>query len=197
MEKSVRFLFFNRILYVGIYKTRKKGEKTYETKCKTHRCSIPCISPIVYRLCIRICSGNKLATVNYTYDLLDRVESVTYDNEADVTYGYQYNAEGSLSGIKVNGVKTYDYVYDSLGRLIYSTKFQNQIPALRTSHQYDTSDRITAQNWQIGTESFSESYTYNSQDGTLSSMKIGENDTLGFQYNSLKFLQKMEWENLI
>ena len=136
--------------------------------------------------------NSTLATVNYTYDLLDRVETVTYDNdnEADVIYGYQYSADGSLSGIKVNGVKTYDYVYDSLGRLIYSTKFQNRIPVLRTSHQYDTSDRITAQNWQIGTESFSESYSYNSDDGTISTMKIGENDTLGFQYNSLKQLSK-------
>ena len=80
-----------------------------------------------------------------------------------------------------------DYTYDSLGRLIYSAKLQNQHPVLYTSHQYDTSNRIKNQNWQIGSDSFSESYTYNENDGTLNSMTSG-GDALGFAYNNLKQL---------
>ena len=109
----------------------------------------------------RILYGNKFTTrknsgKSYTYDHLDRVKSVTYDNdndnEADVTYHYKYSSDGSLSGILKNGQRAYDYRYDSLGRLIYSAKFENGIPVLRTSHSYDTSDRITAQDWQIGAD---------------------------------------------
>ena len=132
-----------------------------------------------------------LATIHYTYDKLDRVKSVTYDNnnEEDVTYGYKYSTDGSLSEITESGEKIYDYTYDSLGRLIYSTRFENGIPVLRTAHQYDTSDRITIQNWQIGNEEFSESYEYHSADGTLKSMATG-GDALEFNYNHLKQLSK-------
>ena len=61
----------------------------------------------------------------------------------------------------MNGKKAYEYTYDSLGRLIYSTKLQGGNTVLFTSHEYDTSDRITGQTWQIGEDAFRESYTYN------------------------------------
>ena len=124
--------------------------------------------------------------VTYTYDALERVKSVKY-SDTNTTYGYNYSAEGSLAGITVNGTPAYEYTYDSLGRLIYSAKLQNQRPVLYTSHQYDTSNRIENQSWQIGSDSFSESYTYNENDGTLSSMTSG-GDALGFTYNNLKQL---------
>ena len=42
----------------------------------------------------------------------------------------------------------------------------------RTEHLYDTANRLTAQNWTVGSSSFTEQYTYNGTDGTLSSFGI-------------------------
>lgn len=137
-------------------------------------------------MCLKKAPHSKAVVVNYTYDKLERVASVNYD-DTDTTYGYHYSSDGSLAGITVNGAPAYDYTYDSLGRLIYSAKLQDKRPVLYTSHQYDTSNRLTEQNWQIGSDSFSESYTYNQNDGTLTSMTSG-GDTLAFSYNNLKQL---------
>ena len=113
-------------------------------------------------MCLKKAPHSTVSTVDYTYDKLDRVKTVKYSDAGNsTTYGYRYSADGSLSGITVNNEPAYDYVYDSLGRLIYSAKLQNNRPVLYTSHQYDTSDRLEKQSWQIGSDSFSESYTYN------------------------------------
>ena len=135
-------------------------------------------------------SSSPLATVSYGYDKLDRVKTVTYhdtNSGENTTYGYNYSADGSLAGITEDNELKYTYEYDSLGRLIYSSRLEDGKTKLYTSHQYDTSDRLTEQSWQIGNDSFTESYTYSSTDGTLSYMTTG-GDTLGFTYNSLKQL---------
>lgn len=71
------------------------------------------------------------------------------------------------------------------GKTLYSAKLQNKRPVLYTSHQYDTSDRLKKQSWQIGNDSFTESYTYDQTYGVLIEMSSG-GDILKFQYNSLK-----------
>ena len=135
-------------------------------------------------------SNSAVSTVDYTYDKLDRVKTVKYSDAGNsTTYGYRYSADGSLSGITVNNEPAYDYAYDSLGRLIYSAKLQNKRPVLYTSHQYDTSDRLKKQSWQIGNDSFTESYTYDQTYGVLIEMSSG-GDILEFQYNSLKMPAK-------
>ena len=133
-----------------------------------------------------------LATYSYWYDKLDRVTQAACfdaDTETETLYGYRYNADGNLSGITEAGKLKYTYEYDSLGRLIYSSRLNNGNLVLHTKHQYDTSDRITNQSWQIGNEAFSENYTYSTTDGTLTSMTTG-GDSLGFTYNNLKQLSK-------
>ena len=135
-------------------------------------------------------SSAPLATVSYGYDKIDRVKTVTYhdtNSGESTTYVYNYSADGSLAGITEDNELKYTYEYDSLGRLIYSSRLEDGKTKLYTSHQYDTSDRLTEQSWQIGNDSFTESYTYSSTDGTLSYMTTG-GDTLGFTYNSLKQL---------
>ena len=136
------------------------------------------------------------STVDYTYDKLERVKTVTYtdtDPETNAVtgtvYGYDYSSGGSLAGITVNGNAAYDYTYDSLGRLIYSAKLQNRRPVLCTFHEYDTSNRLREQSWQIGNESFSESYTYSEEDGRLTGMETG-GEALEYSYYNSKQLFK-------
>ena len=59
----------------------------------------------------------------------------------------------------------------------------------QTRLKYDTSDRLKSQSWQIGNDSFTESYTYDQTYGVLTHMTSG-GDTLEFQYNSLKMPAK-------
>lgn len=137
-------------------------------------------------------SGSAIAKVDYSYDKLDRVKTAAYQDTnsgTTTTYGYRYNADGNLSGITEAGKLKYTYEYDSLGRLIYSSRLNNGNLVLHTKHRYDTSDRITNQSWQIGNEAFSENYIYSTTDGTLTSMTTG-GDSLGFTYNNLKQLSK-------
>ena len=96
-------------------------------------------------------SSSLLATVSYGYDKLDRVKTVTYhdtNSGENTTYGYNYSSDGSLAGITEDNELKYTYEYDSLGRLIYSSRMEDGKTKLYTSHQYDTSDRLTEQSWQ-------------------------------------------------
>ena len=102
-------------------------------------------------------------------------------------YGYQYSSDGSLSGITKDGELLYTYDYDTLGRLIHSSMLEDGKMVLYTDHQYDTSDRILSQSWQIGTDGFQETYSYNDKDGTLAMMTTA-GDTLSFAYDGLKRL---------
>ena len=60
-----------------------------------------------------------------------------------------------------NVLDDYLYEYDSLGRLIRSRQVSDGETVLRTEHQYDTDNRMTGQSYQIGSQTFSEAYTYN------------------------------------
>ena len=66
---------------------------------------------------------------------------------------------------------------------------------LYTKHQYDTSDRIASQSWQIGDEAFTESYTYREEDGNIESMSIGD-ETIQYTYNGLQQPKKQISKNL-
>lgn len=60
---------------------------------------------------------------------------------------------------------------------------------LYSDHQYDNSNRIISQNWQIGSDTFSESYEYRTTDGTLSAM-TADGDEIAFEYDVLKRADK-------
>ena len=121
--------------------------------------------------------------VLYQYDLLDRlIEEVYYDsnNNVQADYRYVYNANGQLSkqyAVETsNNVETvtesYVFEYDSLGRLIRSREENNSSLVQRTEHLYDQANRLTAQNWAIGSSGFSEQYSYSSTDGTMTSFEV-------------------------
>lgn len=139
-----------------------------------------------------------LTEIEYTYDKLDRVTEVEYtDNNTNAvtSYGYRYSSDGNLANILKNDELVYSYDYDTLGRLIHSTTVEDRQIVLYTDHQYDTSNRIKYQSWQIGEDGFSETYTYNSADGTLTTM-VTDGDTLSFSYDGLKRLAGRESTNL-
>ena len=135
--------------------------------------------------------------VLYFYDLLDRlIEEVYYDssNNVKADYRYVYNANGQLAkqyAVETNsGVETvtesYVFEYDSLGRLIRSREEGGSDTIQRTEHLYDNANRLTAQNWSIGTKGYSESYSYRTNDGALENITLATGDTVNYHYDDLK-----------
>ena len=132
----------------------------------------------------------------YTYDRYGRVATIThYDdgNTLNYTEIYIYDGNGNTGRCKVldpngNVLDDYLYEYDSLGRLIRSRQVSDGETVLRTEHQYDTDNRMTGQSYQIGSQTFSEAYTYNNNDGSMTSMKTANGDNLNFSYDGIKRL---------
>ena len=56
----------------------------------------------------------------------------------------------SITETKGNNSTVYLYLYDSLGNLVGSEKHVGDSLVVRTSHSYDTDNRLSAQGWQIG-----------------------------------------------
>ena len=146
--------------------------------------------------------------VAYGYDTFDRLVSEVYynsNNMLQAEYRYVYNAEGKLAKqyeVRGNTTQTYTFMYDSLGRLIRSQEASGSSTVQRTEHIYDTANRLTAQNWQIGNQSFGETYIYDEDDGSLTVFRSGsqeelaENsglypDKLSYAYDSLKRLSNV------
>ena len=127
--------------------------------------------------------------VRFTYDDLGRTKTVTYDNGTKLTY--TYNGEGSLHSVAETGGNTnvvYLYTYDSIGRLIASQKLENNSCVLRTNQTYDINNQLVGQSWQMGSTSYSNTYTYNTDDGSLNTMTTGVGDTLTMHYDALRRL---------
>ena len=122
-----------------------------------------------------------------SYAVFDRVTQQTYNDST--TYRYVYNADGDLAEQSVDGGNCYSFMYDSLGRLIHSKEKDASGNLIqRTQHVYDSANRLTAQSWQIGSDSFSESYAYDSTDGKLSTMNTGAGTEITCDYDELKRL---------
>lgn len=127
------------------------------------------------------------AVVSYAYDNLDRVTHEYWNNT--LKYQYFYNAEGVLAKkLDVTTNKAVNYEYDSLGRLIHSYQTNGNSIVQKTEHLYDTENRIKSQSWQLGDTVYSESYTYDADDGSLSSMTPAVGSAYTFTYDALKRL---------
>ena len=48
--------------------------------------------------------------------------------------------------------------------------------ALSTEHLYDTANRLTSQSWTVGNDTYTESYTYYSGDGSLKAVTTAAGD---------------------
>ena len=129
--------------------------------------------------------------ITFTYDDLGRTKTATYSDGRVLTYSYTgdgqlYSTHDSETGY------TYLYVYDSLGRLVSSRIKTASGTVLRTEQFYNEDNQLTSQNWQMGSTTYTESYTYNEEDGSLATMVSPAGQTLTFHYDELRRLQKIE-----
>ena len=135
-------------------------------------------------------------SVSYTYDELDRLTGKVYTGGRYVTY--TYNAEGQMAELTYGDGTTelarLLFEYDSLGRLIRSSKAVGDTVKLRTEHIYDAYNRLSKQKWSGGGKTYTEYYTYNdgaSGDGSLKAMTAATGSTLSYSYDKLKRLQNV------
>ena len=120
----------------------------------------------------------QLSSVHYSSNLLDYVEAFGYDAYGNVARSVITDSAGNASA-------DYQYEYDSLGRLIRSQQSGDDITSLWTQHEYDSQNRLSDQYWGVSDSTLHESFTYNSNNGTLSSMLLGTGRTLSFEYDNL------------
>ena len=137
--------------------------------------------------------------VTYEYDLFDRLVHTVYytsSNTVQAEYYYVYNSEGALAKqYAVSGgsvTEEYNFEYDSLDRLIRSREMgAGDAVTQRTEHLYDEANRLTKQAWTLGADSFTETYTYNSGDGSLNTVTTAQIGSVANSYDSLKRLTEL------
>lgn len=122
--------------------------------------------------------GQLSSVQHYSENLLEYVESYAYDPFGNVGRSVVTDGSGSL-------IADYQYEYDSLGRLIRSQQSGDGVTELWTQHEYDGQNRLSDQYWRVSDSSLHESYNYNNNNGTLSSMLLGTGRTLSFEYDNL------------
>lgn len=125
----------------------------------------------------------QLSSVSHSSNLLEYVESYSYDTFGNIARSVVKDGSGNV-------LADYQYEYDSIGRLIRSQQSGDGVTAISTQHNYDEQNRLKDQYWQVSDESLHESYSYNSNNGTLSSMLLGTGRTLSFEYDNLLRISK-------
>ena len=131
--------------------------------------------------------------VAFTYDTLGRVKTTTYDDGRVLLY--TYNGEGRLYSVTETlgeDVVTYIYNYDTIGRLISSEKKAGTTSLLHTHQSYDAYNRLVGQSWKLGNSTYSESYTYNDVDNSISTFTAGNGETIELTYDLLRRLSLVD-----
>lgn len=102
--------------------------------------------------------SNSTGTISYAYDVLKRVENITFDNQ---TIGYKYDNVGNLTELNYPNNKTVYYTYDKNNRLTKVKDWNNQETnytyrkdgallttqypnGITTTYSYDELGRITS-----------------------------------------------------
>ncbi len=110
---------------------------------------------------------------------------------------YTYTGDGQLYSIRDSKTGyTYQYTYDTLGRLISSSVKDSGGDILTTQQTYDANNQLTGQSWQIGNTSYSQTFTYNKVNGSLTSMTPGNGHTIRLEYDALQRLNKVDTGSL-
>ena len=132
-------------------------------------------------------------TVTFEYDNLGRTKKVIYSNGPTLTYAYTGDGQlHSVTETNGNNSTVYLYRYDSLGNLVGSEKLTNNSLVLRTNHSYDNDNRLSSQGWQMGSDSYSETYEYDTWDGKLSNIHSASGQLLTYEYDDLRRLSQLD-----
>ena len=114
-----------------------------------------------------MCYGNGFS-IRYTYDTLDRIVGVRYNNGSEV-YSYSYNEEGNLiSHTDTLAGYRYLYSYDLRGRMTsaHADPLVTGRMAYSFSYTYDEDDRVTETRFTLGELCYSYKPTYDA-DGAV------------------------------
>ena len=115
------------------------------------------------------------------------MKTATYTGGRVLTY--TYTGDGQLYSVKDSKTGlTYQYSYDSQGRLMSSSVKNSSGNVVTTRQTYDANNQPTAQYWQLGSTNYSESYTYSKTTGLLATHKPAVGNTLSFTYDALQRL---------
>ena len=129
-------------------------------------------------------------SVSFTYDNLGRVKTTTYSDGRILTY--RYTGDGQLYSVHDSKTQlTYQYSYDSQGRLMASSVKNADGNVLTTRQTYDANNQMTAQYWQLGDSSYSEVYTYNLTTGLLATHTPAVGSKRTYTYDVLQRLSKV------
>ena len=139
--------------------------------------------------------------VEFTYDILGRAKTTTYkdeNNEIDRVLTYVYTGDGQLYSI--HDSKTdflYLYTYDSIGRLIGSSvKNSDGEVLMSTRQEYNANNQLVGQHWTVGSTTYSETYTYSTVDGALTSYNNALGQTISLEYDALRRISKVDTTTL-
>ena len=135
--------------------------------------------------------------VEFTYDILGRAKTTTYYDEnenVDRVLTYVYTGDGQLYSI--HDSKTgflYLYTYDSIGRLVGSSvKNADGEILMSTRQEYNANNQLVGQHWTVGTTTYSETYTYDTTDGALTSYNNALGQTISLEYDALRRISKVD-----
>lgn len=137
--------------------------------------------------------------VSFEYDHLNRVMKSVSSSGRILTY--TYTGDGQVYSITDNGATadtsaddtTYYYTYDTMGRIISCQMCQGAEVLLQTHLEYDDYNRIKTQSWQMGTESYKETFQYSQKDGSLQSITTaGGGNSIRLTYDPLQRLSQCD-----
>ena len=135
--------------------------------------------------------------MSYTYDKLGRILKASYSSGRNLHYTYTGDGQVySITDDNGTSANTDDlvcyYTYDSLGRVVDSRMCRGIQPLLQSHLTYDDCSRISSQAWQMGSQSYQESYTYSAKDGTLTGISSsGGGNSLTLGYDALERLSSV------
>ena len=131
--------------------------------------------------------------LTFTYDDLGRMETATYDDGTVLTY--HYNGEGTLHSVtegdsQGNISRTYLYQYDTLGRLLSCQRLDGNQSVIRTWQHFNEHNQVDTVAWQTGSGSYSETYEYDEEDGSLTTVTGSDGNVQSLTYDILSRLSQ-------
>ena len=123
-------------------------------------------------------------TLYYTYDELDRIKNLMYDNGVSTKFDYFYNTNGSLS--KISGMTLSNfYNYDSIGRVISYTSNRGATDVFNAQYGYDDNSRINSISYKYNNVNVQRYGIQYDKDNIITKFTLPTNAYVSNTYDSL------------